>query len=243
MSIEAAQGGAGWTAGHEQEHVFQVKKRAKKELQALEDGVLLQHEIRPGMQEALIEMKKRDKGADAKTKRTLQQTQSRRTTAKLTLKAGTVVCISVSESVEDLTRVLRSRGCLLADQLSLKTQLLVVGDPACLDKSQKWIAALSGVLVCSAEAVLSLDNCIGPFVKFRAATASNRKLHLSQDFQAKHVWISNLLREACQLPSSCWRMSAAACKGCVVLGGEHGKTARNFLKSITCVLRAESRAR
>jgi hypothetical protein len=190
-------------------------------------------------------MKRREEKADAETKRKLRKRQQRlQRTAKLELKAGTVACISVSESAEDLARVFRSRGCLLVDQLSLKTQLLVVGDPAGLDKWQQWIVSLSGALVCSPEAVLCLDsgNGRGPFLKFKAAIACKRRLHLTPEFQAKRARISSLLQEACQLSSGCWKLSADV-KGCTVLGGDRGKTARSFLKSITCVLRAESRSR
>jgi hypothetical protein len=246
LSVEAAASGSGWTAGHDKEHSFQVKKRAKKELQALQDGVQLQHEIRPGMQEDLAEMTQRQAKTDAATKRKFMQRQDLRRTPKLRIKAGNVVCISVPEFADDLARVLLSKGCNLVDQLSLETQVLVVSDPASLEKSQKWIAALSGVLVCSAEAVLSVDsdNGIGPWLQFSPAIERKRKLHLTEEFWAKNGMISNLLRDACQLPGSHWTISAAAgVKGCTVLGGEGGKSAKTFLKSITNVCRALSRAR
>lgn len=247
LSIEAAEGRSGWTEGHDKEHTFQLKKRAKKELQALEDGILLPHEIRPGMQEALVDLKRRDKKADAEVKRKLQKKLSLRRSEQLTLhlKAGTVACIIVSELADDVARTLRSKGCLLSEQLTLKTQLLVVDDPANMNKLQKWTTALAGILVCSPDAVLSCDSgkCIGPFLQFKAAVASKKKLYLSQEFQNKHVRISALLQEACKLPCSSWKISAAGGAGCVVLGGDNGKVATDFLSSITCIVRAESRAR
>ena len=247
LSIEAAEVGSGWTEGHDKEHTFQVKKRAKKELQALEDGILLPHEIRPGMQEALLDLKRRDKKADDETKRKLKKKLNLRRSAQLSLclKAGTVACISVSELADDLVRTLRSKGCLLSDPLSLKTQLLVVDDPANMNKLQQWTAALVGILVCSPDAVLSCDSqqSFGPFLQYKAAVASKKKLHLTHEFQTKHVRISALLQEACQLPRSTWKMSAAGVAGCIVLGGQNGKSATDFLSSISCIIRAESRAR
>ena len=247
LSIEAAEGGSGWTEGHDKEHTFQVEKRAKKELQALEDGILLPHEIRPGMQEALLDLKKRNKKADDEIRHKLNNKLSLRRSeqSKLLLKAGTVVCISVSEHAMDLARTCRSKGCLLSDQLSLRTQLLVVDDPAKLNKMHKWIAVLAGILVCSPDAVLSCDNekCIGPFLQFKAAVASKKRLYLTQEFKTKHVRISALLQEACQLQSSRWKISAGGVAGCIVLGGDSGKTATDFLFSISCIIRAESRLR
>lgn len=243
LTIEDAMGGSGWTNGHTKEYEFQKKKRAKKELQALEDGILLPAEIRPGMPEALVELKRRETRADAEIKRKLHKHLSIRRAAKLklSLKAGTVACIKVSEFADDLAHTLRNKGCILSDQLTLNTQLLVVDDPAQLDKLQKWTAALTGILVCSADAVQSCDNGnnVGPFLRFKASISSKKKLCLTPEFQTKHARISALLQAACQLPKSRWKIHAAG----IVLGGQNGKTASDFLQSITCIVRAESRAR
>ena len=241
LSVEAAEGGPGWKARHDKEHVFQVQKRAKKELQALQDGMLLPHEIRDGMEEAVAARKDKESKSDAKHKRILTHNNKlKQKPMRLQLKAGMVACISVAEPVASaVRRALEPHGLIIGD-LSLKTQLLVARDVPRLDKSQQWIAALTGALVCCPEAVISE---IGPFLKYKAAIQQPMKLHLTNEFQTKHVLIASLLTDACQLPRSSWKLCAASAKNVKVLGGQHGKKSNDFLETITRIIRSESRQR
>ena len=159
---------------------------------------------------------------------------------RLKLKAGTVACISVAEPVASAVRRTLDTQAVINRDLSLETQLLVVHDVTCLDKNQQWIAALTGTLVCCPEAVLSE---IGPFLKYKAAIQKPMKLHLTNEFRTKHVLITSLLMDACQLPRSLWKLRATSAKGVKVLGGRHGTKSNDFLESITCIIRSESRQR
>ena len=242
LSVEVAQAGRGWTEGHAKEHIFQSKKRAKKELQALQDGLLLQDEIRPDMEDALQEMQRKHAKADRATKRKYGN-QQLRNCAKLSLKVGTVACINVTSGRDDVEQQLRSNGISIEEDLSLKVQMLVVDDPTRLTKTQKWVVALKGVLVCSSEAILTsnLPKGTGAFLKFKAAIADKRIVQFSPEFLTKHAAIAKLIQDACCLPNSGWRLQGAAARR-TVLGGETGKRATKFLKSITNVIRSESRA-
>ena len=166
LSVEAAEAGCGWTDGHVKEHIFQSKKRAKKELQALQDGMLLQHEIRPDMEDALRDMQDRNMKADQETKRKHAKKQLRCGPSTLINKVGTVACINVSTGRHQIERVLISSRTRLTDELSMNVELLVVDDPARLTKLQSWLVALNGALVCSPEAVLTSKDLkgTGPFL-------------------------------------------------------------------------------
>jgi hypothetical protein len=241
LSVEAAEGGPGWTAGHDKEHAFQVQKRAKKQLQALQDGMLPPHEIWDGMDEAVAARKDKETKEDAKHKKMLTNNNAlKRKPMRLKLKAGTVACISVAEPVASAVRRALDTQAVINRDLSLETQLLVVHDVTCLDKNQQWIAALTGTLVCCPEAVLSE---IGPFLKYKAAIQKPMKLHLTNEFRTKHVLITSLLMDACQLPRSLWKLRATSAKGVKVLGGHHGTKSNDFLESITRITRSESRQR
>ena len=244
LSVEAAEAGCGWTDGHVKEHIFQSKKRAKKELQALQDGILLQHEIRPDMEDALRDMQDRNMKADQETKRKHAKKQLRCGPSTLIIKVGTVACINVSTGRHQIERVLISSRTRLTDELSMNVELLVVDDPARLTKLQSWLVALNGALVCSPEAVLTSKDLkgTGPFLQYKAAINGKRNLHLSPGFQIKHVAISTLLQDACQLPSSHWKLREATAPRCAVLGGPEGVKASKFLRSISHVIRSESRA-
>ena len=246
MTIENARNGSGWTIDHDKEHEFQAKKRAKKELQALADGFLLEHEIRPDMQEALEEVRKRDATADAAFKRKRQRQQALQKRVNLTIKVGTVASIHVSGNKDNLVQVLRSKGARIVDDLSLEVQLLVVDNPAKLTNVQCWVAALNGLLVCSREAVSSLQerkqDC-GALLKYKRAIDTKRKLYVTDAFVTKHVAISSLIKDACQLRAGQWKLLNAIAPGCIVLGGPEGKSTKGMLKEITCIIRTESRAR
>ena len=130
--------------------------------------------------------------------------------------------------------------------MSVRTQMLVVDNPTELTKRQQWISALSGVLVCSAEALRSLErnDRVGAFLKYKHSSVEDkRKLHITQEFAVKHGMITRLLQEACQLPGSRWKTSVDLVPRCVVLGGPAGKTAKKFLKSFMRIIRTNSRAR
>ena len=245
LSIEAAQAGCGWTEGHDKEHTFQSKKRAKKELQALQDGILLQDEIRPDMEDALRDMQQKQDKADRATRRKSGRNQQLRNHLNLILKVGTVACINVTTGRDDLEQKLRSNGISIEEDLSLKVQMLVVDDPTRLTKIQSWVVALKGVLVCSSEAILTSNQPkgFGAFLSFKAAITDKHNLHLSPEFLIKHAAISKLIQDACGLPNSRWALKDAAALRCTVLGGESGKKASKFLQSITHVIRSESRAR
>ena len=246
LSIEAAAGGSGWTEGHDKEHTFQAKKRAKKELQAFDEGLLLEHEIRPDMQDALNDRRLKDQKADRDNKRKVRKHFSLRQHVSLSIRAGTTVCVMTSAGNDDLSQILRLHGATLEEEMSLTTQMLVVDSPTDLTKIQKWVSALSGVLVCSAEALRSLGQgrSVGSFLKYKDSIAeSKHRLHITQEFSNKHGAITRLLREACQLPKCRWKISDVVGPRCVVLGGPAGRTASEFLKSITCIIRTKSRAR
>ena len=244
LSVEAAEAGCGWTDGHVKEHLFQSKKRAKKELHALQDGILLPHEIHSDMEDALQEMQRKNTKADRETKRKRDKKQLR-IPSNLIIKVGTVACVSVSTGKDELEHALRSSNVLLEQDLSMKVQLLVVDDPARLTKLQSWFVALKGALVCSPEAVLTSNHLkgTGSFLKFKAASQQPRNLYLSPGFQIKHSAISKLIHNASQLPNSHWKLRDATAPRCTVLGGPEGKKASTFLSSISQVVRSESRAR
>jgi hypothetical protein len=241
LSVETAQAGSGWTEGHDKEHRFQIKKRLKKELQALADGALLPEEIRPGMAEALRDRTAKDEKEDRKTKAAYQKRKSNEKIPTLDLNAAMSVCISTSVSDPDgsLARELRARH-LVVEELSVKTQVLIVEDPASLEKKQAWLAALMGLWVCSKS---SIFGAAGPFLKYKSAVSKKRCLHLSQEFRNKHAMLSLVLQQACNSPRSLWKMQAVPTKKCLVLGGHGGKTATEFLKTITHICRSKSRAR
>ena len=249
LTIESAAGGTGWTDGHDHEHDFQVKKRAKKELQALDDGLLLDHEVRPGMRDQLHKMKLIQKKDDRANKRKILKQQTFVKTGKslpLIIKPGTVACVTASTGVEELSKILNCYKAAVHAEPSVRTQLLVVDNPADLPKVHKWMAALSGMLVTSAQAVLALHRGqhVGSFLKFRRAVAHTKRcLYMAPEFQHKHNVITKLLQEACQLQGSRWRISDVENAKCTVLGGPRGVTAKQFLRTLTYAIRSESRAR
>ena len=248
LTIESAKDGPGWTVGHDDEHEFQSKKRAKKKLEAFEDGLLLEHEVHEGMQNELDALKLRQKTADKAIKHKLAKRRERQTTGMpLKIKPGTVTCLKASTNIDELSKSLRLHLALLEGEPSVNTQLLVVDNPVELAKLHKWTAALNGMMVASAQSVLALHRGqhVGAFIKYRMAVAHNTcVLYITPQFQHKHGQITELLRQACQLNGSRWRISNAKLSKCKVLGGEQGGiSAKQFLKSITCIIRSESRAR
>ena len=184
--------------------------------------------------------------ADQETKRKYAKKQLRCGPSTLIIKVGTVACINVSTDRHRIERVLISSRTRLTDELSMNVELLVVDDPARLTKLQSWLVALNGALVCSPEAVLTSKDLkgTGPFLQYKAAINGKRNLHLSPGFQIKHVAISTLLQDACQLPSSHWKLRATpnSVKRCTVLGGPEGVKASKLLRSISHVIRSKSRA-
>jgi len=205
---------------------------------------LLQHEIRPDMEDALRERQNKNMKADKETKKKHEKTQLRRGPSKLKIKVGTVACINVATGRDQIELVLISSGTLLQEVLSMNVQLLVVDDPARLTKLQSWYVALKGALVCSPEAVLTSNHLkgTGPFLRYKAAIEGKRNLRLSPEFKTKHGATSTLLQDACQLPSSHWKLREATAPRCTVLGGPEGMKASKFLRSISRVIRSESRA-
>lgn len=238
LSVRAAEACPGWTAGHDAEHAFQVKKRDKKRLHAFADGILLPDEIADGMQEALDIQNRKDATNDQATKRKHVGDKRRRKTAQLKLQAGTRVCMMCADN-EKVRHTLLGRRLTIDDELSVRTEVMVVHDPAKLNKQQLWIAVLTGALVCSIEAVL--NERTGPFLKYSAAIQTQKRLVLTPDFKAKHSLISNLIQEASQLPSSEWKLCNGNHRKFVTLGGNLGKSATEFLTSITKVDRCMSR--
>jgi hypothetical protein len=237
LTIEGAMQDPGWTAGHDDEHTFQVKKRAKKELQALEDGLLLQREIRDDMEEALIKTKQANRKADRDAKRKFNARSAKANA--LQLKAGSQVWMETDDDA--VQRAVLSKGCRIASELSVHIHVLVVADPTQLSKQQRWIAVLTGALVCSVESVCAAT---GPFIRYAAAIATRKRLFMSQDFQGKRSTITALIKEASNLHNSEWRVCQNAPHDgakCVKLGGHHGMKAKSFLKSITKIRRKESR--
>ena len=121
--------------------------------------------------------------------------------------------------------------------------MLVVDDPAKLDKKQLWIAALTGLLVCSAQCIR--ESTVGPFLKYQSATSlRKRNLHLTLEFKNKHKMVTQVLQDACQLDGGKWKMSDTSTgKNTLRLGGQRGRSAKQFLKDITHIVRAKSRLR
>ena len=233
LSVSVAKHEPGWTSGHEDEHQFQKKKRAKKELHAYEDGLLLPHEIRDNMAEDLREMKAKQRKDDAKKKHDRTKCSSRAKT--LTLKAGSRAFSATDD--QNVHARLLSRGCVVGD-LGLNTQIIIVQDPTSLNKQQLWIAVLTGALVCSVESVLGLT---GPFLQYEAAIEKPRKIHMTPEFQTKHRTIAGLIRDACQIPTSEWKLYNHSGNKRTSLGGDQGLKASKFLKSICKISRKESR--
>ena len=238
LSVQAAEACPGWTAGHDAEHTFQVKKRAEKRLQACEDGILLPHEVDDGMREALEIQNRKDATNDRDAKRKLKFEKRRHKTAQLKLQAGMRAFMCVDS--EQARNTLLEKRLTITDELSVYTEVMVVRDPAKLDKQQLWIAVLTGALVCSIEAVVNEKT--GPFLKYTAAILTRKRLFLTPEFKAKHSLISNLIGDASQLPSSDWKLCNINARKHVILGGNGGHSAKEFLKSITKVDRCMSRS-
>lgn len=243
LTIEAAAEGVGWTASHDKEHAFQAKKRAKKKLSALEDGILLHHEIHPGMQQDLEQQRLKDEKADRRARSKFLEKQQRQKPATLTIKPASKAFIDDVEARDIIASVLHSKRVLLSDDPAVNIHLLVVKNPTNLSKRLQWIAALSGALVCSAEAVLHLDAQLGCFLKFERAIEKKKKIHITDNFEGKHRMIATLLREACQMPDSQWKISVDPQPKCVMLGGPAGLNSKALLRNITRINKKESRVR
>ena len=155
-------------------------------MHALDDGLLLPHEIADGMNEALEAQKRKDAKNDRAAKRKHQDFQNRRKHVKLHLQAGTRACMCVDD--ETARRTLLAKRLTIDNDLSVQTQVMVVRYPAKLDKQQSWIAALTGAVVCSIESVFKEA---GPFLKYTAAIETKKHIFLTPEFQAKHTLITN----------------------------------------------------
>jgi hypothetical protein len=166
----------------------------------------------------------------------------RKPATTLQLKAGMRAFVSIPrrDHADMVTAALVAKGVVVLGASSLQTNVLVVDDPSRLQKPERWIAALTGALVCSAPAVFSQ---VGPFLKYSVAVRKPTRLYLTPEFRAKHALVTALLTEACNLPGSAWKMIAVRQGRVLVLGGPNGKTAKQFLRAITCIIRTESRSK
>ena len=198
-------GSDGWSEAHEKERLFQETKRLTRYMEAMDEGHTLPKEESAGAKEALrmwrdFEHSKAEKYVKAKTR---QASARLRVPADLT--AGKVF-VQPGYDVGDATAfrqaLVRFKMQRVYDRLDAK--VFIVPDITEPGQRIRWIAMLSGGLVCDAKYLVSGGHA-GGSIAFKAAARGKRSIWCSDAFVNAHGEIHRILTTMVRSAISNWR--------------------------------------
>ena len=201
---------AEWTEAMDKEVAFQREKRFKRLVYAEREKHILPNDIddeaehRRGRTRVQLAEKKAaaDRGRKA-DKRSLALETPRRPAFPIV--AGKAVfldkSVAASERKACCSTIARSR----ARQTDVRTDadVIVVHDLATVGQRNKWVCALGGLTVMTAECMVAAG-CKGDMVAFRQATLTTRCLWTSPAFAQRHTILHEIIGAFVQKPGSKW---------------------------------------
>ena len=84
-----------------------------------------------------------------------------------------------------------------------EAEMIITPDPASLGQRSQLAALINGAWICCPLYVKELK---GPCLKYKRASATERHILLTEDFQSKHGSVCHALRVAAALPGSAWTL-------------------------------------
>jgi hypothetical protein len=204
------------TERQEKELERQRKQQNKRRMEAYTDGLLLQDEITPDLEEGARILAKRTKAADAGL-RILWQKRQATVTARRQLVLQPRSRVWVDEDVKErdlvLEKLRRHQVCISNnDEVGASNAVFVVSDPASPNNCIHWAAGLTGACVVPADTVLSAT-MIGAFLQYHALVQRGTRrtlLWMSNKFQEKHPKLSRIVQAACAAEGSQWTATVCA---------------------------------
>ena len=201
---------AAWTESHEDEARFQQKKAQKRKLEALEDKLLLEHEVDDELREAAQQHARRTLQLDSANRR-----NARRKAAKaerhgrplqwepLGGKAAWVDPKGIDpQRTASIQNALAARGLTLASERA-GAEVFFVENPAKRGERVRRLAGLRGGMIIAADQV---DKGKGAFIKFKKGVLVRRYVYMSTAFQEKHPEISKAIMSAATWAGSLWHI-------------------------------------
>lgn len=197
-----------WSEKHQKELQHQQQQQKKRKLEAYRDGVLLEHELFAGIQEAAEEERINHQKADKELKRKHSKRNATAPGKKALDLAG--ACVFVDANVAngaEVQDVLRSRGCVIQDMTNVSNKFFVVPEVDAVRERIKWVVGLTGACLVPPDTVLT-DNLTGAFVWFKALVKAKHLtvVCISQRFQQKHHVLTGIVKAAAGIEGSTWEV-------------------------------------
>ena len=224
----------GWTDKHEKEKAFQDKKRARRFIEAIEEGTI----DKAGLSEEMTLLVKMYHELEHERHKSWESGRKR---AEALLAppspptiSGTKIYVNSGIDVgnqQQWRRLLRDRRAQQV-QDRLEADLYIVEDVSQPGQRILWCCFLAGRAVCTLDYVKTAGER-GTILKYKAATESKRQVWASDAFKAKHVEIFAILNALARRDASKWRWVASK-EAFLDLAarraaGGHGNEAASFL--------------